>query len=67
VALRILGLSSSRYHSWTRDENCALEDASSCPLCRMRHKGHYAESRIMPPSVRLSRLARGKRGRAGTA
>jgi transposase InsO family protein len=31
VALRILGLSSSRYHSWTREENCALDDVSSCP------------------------------------
>ena len=31
VALRILGLSASRYHSWRRDEACALEDASSCP------------------------------------
>ena len=31
VALRILGLSSSRYHSWSREEDCALDDVSSCP------------------------------------
>lgn len=31
VALRILGLSSSRYHSWRQDEVCALNDVSSCP------------------------------------
>jgi transposase InsO family protein len=31
VALRILGLSSSRYHSWRREEACSLEDVSSCP------------------------------------
>jgi putative transposase len=34
VALRILGLSSSRYHSWRRDEECALNDVSSCPRTR---------------------------------
>jgi len=31
VALRILCLSSSRYHSWRRDADCALDDVSSCP------------------------------------
>ncbi len=31
IALRILGLSASRYHSWRRNEACALADASSCP------------------------------------
>jgi len=30
-ALRILKLSTTRYHSWKRKENCALEDVSSCP------------------------------------
>ena len=30
-ALRILKLSSTRYHSWKREESCALEDVSSCP------------------------------------
>jgi hypothetical protein len=34
VALRILGLSSSRYHSWRQDEDCALDDVSSCPRTR---------------------------------
>jgi transposase InsO family protein len=34
VALRILGLSSSRYHSWRRDEDGALDDVSSCPRTR---------------------------------
>ena len=32
VALRVLGLSASRYHAWRRAEKtCALEDLSSCP------------------------------------
>lgn len=31
TALRILGLSKTRYHSWRREEECELEDASSCP------------------------------------
>ncbi len=30
-ALRILGLSSTRYHSWKREESCELDDVSSCP------------------------------------
>jgi len=30
-ALRILKLSPTRYHSWKREEICALEDVSSCP------------------------------------
>ncbi len=30
-ALRILKLSSTRYHSWKREESCALQDVSSCP------------------------------------
>jgi len=29
--LRILGLSKTRYHAWKREEECELEDASSCP------------------------------------
>ena len=29
--LRILKLSSTRYHSWRREENCALMDVFSCP------------------------------------
>ena len=31
VALRILKLSSARYHSWKREETCALDDVPSCP------------------------------------
>jgi hypothetical protein len=31
IALRLLGLSSSRYHSWIREEDCVLDDVSSCP------------------------------------
>jgi putative transposase len=30
-ALPILGLSSTRYHSWKREEECELDDVSSCP------------------------------------
>ena len=30
-ALRILKLSSTRYHSWKRQESCALQDVSSSP------------------------------------
>ena len=30
-ALRILKLSSTRYHSWKREESCAFQDVSSCP------------------------------------
>jgi transposase InsO family protein len=29
--LRVIRLSQSRYHAWNRDEQCALEDRSSCP------------------------------------
>jgi hypothetical protein len=32
VALRILKLSSPRYHSWKRDGICALDDVPSCPI-----------------------------------
>ena len=31
TALRLLGLSSSRYHTWKREERCKLDDVSSCP------------------------------------
>ncbi len=31
AALRLLGLSPTRYHNWKREENCELDDASSCP------------------------------------
>jgi putative transposase len=32
VALRVLGLSASRYHAWHRlDQACSLDDRSSCP------------------------------------
>jgi len=32
VALRVLGLSASRYHAWLRlDQSCSLDDRSSCP------------------------------------
>jgi putative transposase len=34
TALRLLGLSASRYHSWRRDEECTLDDVSSCPQSR---------------------------------
>jgi len=30
-ALRLLGLSKSRYYSWKREEECELDDSSSCP------------------------------------
>lgn len=30
-ALRVLGLSKTRYHSWKREEECELDDTSSCP------------------------------------
>ena len=30
-ALRVLGLSKTRYHFWKREEECELDDASSCP------------------------------------
>ena len=32
VALRVLGLSASRYHAWLRlDQSCSVDDRSSCP------------------------------------
>jgi len=31
VVLRVLRLSMSRYHSWKREEECGLDDVSSCP------------------------------------
>ena len=31
AALRILKLSATRYHSWKREERCALDDVASCP------------------------------------
>ena len=31
VALRLLQLSPSRYHSWKNDKECGLDDMSSCP------------------------------------
>jgi putative transposase len=31
VALRLLHLSPSRYHSWKNEEECGLDDVSSCP------------------------------------
>ena len=31
VTLRILKLSSARYHSWKRNESCVLDDVPSCP------------------------------------
>ncbi len=34
AALRVLGLSASRFHSWRRDEECTLDDVSSCPQSR---------------------------------
>ena len=34
AALNILGLSKTRYHDWKREEECELEDASSCPQSR---------------------------------
>ena len=33
-SLRILRLSSSRYHSWRRESHCELDDVSSCPRSR---------------------------------
>ena len=34
--LRILRLSSSRYHSWRRESRCELDDVSSCPRTHPR-------------------------------
>ena len=34
VALRVLGLSATRYHSWKREEDRDLDDASSAPWTR---------------------------------
>jgi len=31
IALRVLGLSESRYHSWKREDECELDDVDSCP------------------------------------
>jgi transposase InsO family protein len=31
VAIRLLRLSPSRYHSWKNEEECGLDDVSSCP------------------------------------
>ncbi len=31
VALRVLRLSPSRYHSWKREDECGLDDMPSCP------------------------------------
>ena len=31
VALRVIGLSHSRYHAWKQDEECGLDDMPSCP------------------------------------
>ena len=31
IALRLLRLSSARYHSWRREEDCELDDMDSCP------------------------------------
>ncbi len=31
VALGVLGLSSSRFHSWKREDECGLDDLPSCP------------------------------------
>jgi putative transposase len=31
MVLRIVGLSSSRYHGWKRQQECALDDGPSCP------------------------------------
>ena len=35
-ALRLLGLSKSRYYSWKREEECELDDSSSCPHAHCR-------------------------------
>ncbi len=31
TVLRAIGLSQARYHDWSRDERCALDDKTSCP------------------------------------
>ncbi len=33
-ALLVIGLSNTRYHEWNRDEECELDDVSSCPQSR---------------------------------
>ena len=37
VALRILKLSTERYHSWKREETCDLDDVPSCPRTSPQH------------------------------
>lgn len=46
AALRLRGLSASIYHSWRRDEECTLDDVSSCPQSRL--------NRSLPTSARPS-------------
>ncbi len=31
VVLRVIGLSQARYHAWTREDQCGLDDRPSCP------------------------------------
>jgi len=31
VVLKLIGLSYARYHAWTREEQCSLDDRPSCP------------------------------------
>ncbi len=31
VVLRVIGLSHARYHAWTREDQCRLDDRTSCP------------------------------------
>ena len=31
VVLRVIGLSHARYYAWTREDQCSLDDRTSCP------------------------------------
>ncbi len=48
--LRILRLSSTRYHSWKREEGCAFRDVDSCPRT-YPHQLTSAEVRVVKEMV----------------
>ena len=63
-ALRVLKLSATRYHSWKREESCALEDVSSCPqdvsssAHQRRGRGGQGHGHLRRVSSRADRNAR---------
>ena len=36
VVLRVIGLSHARYYAWTREDQCSLDDRTSCPRSSSR-------------------------------